>query len=106
MLRKLRGLNKAELAKLAGMQESNLCNVENHNKIATVSIIIKLAEALGVTPDLIVFLSVTASEVPDNVSMKYSHFSSTITIDYLRVFFSDEELVRSHLMENEFDHNH
>ena len=106
MLRKLRGMKQGELAKKVDITQTHLSLVESGVNFMTVDTICRVAGALGVTTSLIFFLSVTESDVPAGLYPAYEEFEASIGMDFLGLFFTDEELARAHLMEKEFDHNH
>lgn len=48
--RMLRGMTKLELSKISGLSDSHICQIENGSRVPTIPTIIKLCEALDISP--------------------------------------------------------
>lgn len=77
-LRKLRGLSQIELAKLAEISVSHLCLLEKGKREPSLSTIETIGAALRVPVGILMFLSASASSVPELTESQFDNLSNGI----------------------------
>lgn len=64
-LRKKEGINQAKLAKMSGISQTYLSQIENNKKEPHLSSLKKISEALEVPLPVLLFLSMDEKDIPD-----------------------------------------
>lgn len=88
-LRKEKKIKQMDLAKISGISQTYLSQIEKGVKTPTIDILEKISFALGIPYPVLSFLSIDKNDISDDKKEAFSKFEPVISSIIKEIFFSN-----------------
>lgn len=89
-LRKAQKITQAQLAKLSGITQTYLSQIENNHKEPTIATLKVIAENLSTPLPILLFMAVESNDIPENKRAAYDAVSPSVK-SLLDTLFKDDK---------------
>ncbi|MDD5924070.1 MAG: helix-turn-helix transcriptional regulator [Clostridia bacterium] len=87
-------IKQGELAKMTGMSKNHICNIENRHSVPSLETLVKICEALQVTPDYLLLGKTRMKSIPQSIKndlLLCNQHSLDVISQLIDIMISDQD---------------